>query len=145
MPSSTDEEAGDPYLIPGTNTLRNNFDEKNPFRVAYLEVTFSHERARQPLAGVEMTAEGYCGLHKHLFQDIYPWAGEPRSPGRFFKGEAEFLEGSFVRGALARQFELLNKEKNLRGLSADASPSAPLSIFRSSTISTRSAKGSDGR
>jgi cell filamentation protein len=119
LASSTDDGAGDPYLIPGTNTLRNNFNEKNPLRLAYLEALFSQARLAQPLAGVEMTAEGYCGLHKHLFQDIYPWAGEPRSPGRFFKGEAEFLEGSFVRGALARQFELLNKEKNLRGLSAD--------------------------
>lgn len=109
----------DPFVIPGTNTLRNRFGERDPDKLAAIERVLTQERGMQPLAGVAISAEGFRALHRQLFQDVYQWTGEIRTDGTLSKGDAVFLPGRFVAGALVRQFELLKAEENLRGLSAD--------------------------
>jgi cell filamentation protein len=109
----------DPFLIPGTDTLRNRFDEHDPDRLATIERLFARERAMQGLMGVIISPDGLRGLHRHLFQDVYPWAGQTRQSMTLSKGDA-FLHGRFVDGALAKQFDLLKAEKNLTGLTAGA-------------------------
>lgn len=75
-------------------------------------------RLAEPLIGVRISPAGLRGLHRYLFQDVYPWAGRTRRSMTLSKGDA-FLHGRFVDGALARQFELLKAEKHLKGLTLD--------------------------
>lgn len=111
-------ETPDPFLIPGTETLRNRFNERDPDKLAKLERVFARERAMQGLMGVTISADGLRRLHRHLFRDVYQWAGETRQSMTMSKGDA-FLHGRFVDSALAKQFDLLKAENNLKGLTAD--------------------------
>jgi fido (protein-threonine AMPylation protein) len=111
-------ETPDPFLIRGTNTLRNRFNERDPEKLSRIERLLSGERAAQRLMGVAISPAGLCGLHRYLFQDVYPWAGQTRQSMTLSKGDA-FLHGRFVDAALAKQFERLKQERNLKGLTAE--------------------------
>lgn len=69
----------DPYCYPGTTTLRNLLDIRDD------ELLAAAERDLSRLAASKLTFElppydldYLCQLHRLLFQDIYPWAGELR-------------------------------------------------------------------
>jgi cell filamentation protein len=72
------------YLYPGTNTLRNRFEELDP------EVLHAKEYHRASLREYQLRigaveiprtydADHLRGIHRHLFQDVYEWAGEHRT------------------------------------------------------------------
>ena len=70
----------DPYCYPGTTTLRNLLDIRDD------ELLAAAERDLSRLAASKLTFElppydldYLCQLHRLLFQDIYPWAGELRT------------------------------------------------------------------
>jgi cell filamentation protein len=58
---------------------------------------------------------GIKATHRHLFQDIYPWAGEFRryTTGR---GTAPFPPPEFIESSLERLFGELHAENSLSGL-----------------------------
>lgn len=74
----------DPYVYPGTNVLVNHFNERNPSKLADLE---KRAAAGRIIELCETHLDGdfdYAHLqtiHRYLFQDVYPWAGEPRVIG----------------------------------------------------------------
>ncbi len=68
-----------PYLIPGTSVLRNNFGiQSGPdlaaveFQVTAGRMVLWHGRRSEP--SIDISA-----LHRELFGDVYPWAGELRT------------------------------------------------------------------
>jgi cell filamentation protein len=72
----------DPYLIPGTDTLRNVPGYTDPGQLQEFE---HHETIRRiielddrPIAG-RYDLDHLCAFHRHLFQDIYDWAGDIRT------------------------------------------------------------------
>ncbi len=74
-------ERQDPYLIPGTNVLINNFNLTDNHELSIQEERLSKRRTN------ELTALGITGefdlnhlksIHQYLYQDIYDWAGETR-------------------------------------------------------------------
>ena len=72
-----------PYLIPGTTTLQNNFGVESPSALADLEYVATAGRMVSWLRGLA-TAEPRDPLdvrllHRHVFGDVYPWAGELRT------------------------------------------------------------------
>lgn len=67
----------DPYLIPGTNVLRNKLDIGDATELARAERMLSAWRMSD-LPEIELSVGGYRALHKAIFQDIYEWAGETR-------------------------------------------------------------------
>jgi cell filamentation protein len=73
--------ADDPYVYPGTNVLRNHFGIRDAAELAELEAAISAGRiaqlARRFIPGDYDTAH-LQAVHRKIFGDIYPWAGEFR-------------------------------------------------------------------
>ena len=72
----------DPYVYPGTDVLRNLLNERDPTESAALELELASLRAVEltgnPTGGAYDFAH-LCAIHQHLFQDMYDWAGRPRT------------------------------------------------------------------
>jgi cell filamentation protein len=119
----TDAERWDGYLDADTGLLRTLSAE--PIRTA--DELREFEDSRVQLRALELKAnpiEGDFGfehlkeIHRRLFQDVYPWAGEVRTVG-IKKGESGFLppeHASFVVDGAAR---LMREDGMLRPGMAD--------------------------
>lgn len=77
-----DDEQDAVYCYPGTNIL------KNKLNIRDIEVLHEAERDYSSVRQAELTNRGVtgdfsfkhlCSIHKHLFQDIYTWAGKTRT------------------------------------------------------------------
>lgn len=73
------------YYVPGTTLLRNNFGAGSADMLADLEFIATGGRMVQWLCGAmeQAVSQGTAALdprplHRHLFGDVYPWAGEYR-------------------------------------------------------------------
>lgn len=86
----------DPYLYPGTDVLRNNFGIKDATALREVEYALTRLRMREDPPVVSLTADGYRTLHKHIFQDVYDWAGTSRTidlaKGSSFFAPARYLD-----------------------------------------------------
>ncbi|AWI92064.1 cell filamentation protein Fic (plasmid) [Methylobacterium sp. DM1] len=72
----------DPYVYEGTDVLRNTADLRNPQILAQREQIVSFrallQMQKEPVLGTFDLAH-YAAIHKRLFGEIYPWAGETRT------------------------------------------------------------------
>ena len=72
----------DPYYYENTEVLRNKLGIKDEDELNRAEVDFScnaiHELFLSPLVG-NYDFEHFCKFHAYIFQDIYEWAGSPRT------------------------------------------------------------------
>jgi cell filamentation protein len=72
-----------PYLVPGTTLLRNNFGAASAEMLADLEFVATAGRMVLWLCGptgrVDADVLDVRVLHRHLFADVYAWAGEYRT------------------------------------------------------------------
>lgn len=68
----------DPYLIPGTNVLRNLVGATDEDALAAAENDLCSARAailREDLPSAEGTLGQLRRMHRFLFRDVYDWAG----------------------------------------------------------------------
>lgn len=77
------DDAGiDPYLIPGTNVLRNKVNAQSEQELAAAENDLVNARYGK-LSSTPLTADGTVKqlqwIHQYLFQDVYEWAGQIRT------------------------------------------------------------------
>src|ERR1035437_1011365 len=81
----------DPYLYPGTDVLKNVPDLRDAEQLAAFETLNTAARAyellQNPIAG-EFDIAHLKAIHKHIFQDVFTWAGELRTT---MLGKAEYL------------------------------------------------------
>jgi cell filamentation protein len=93
-----------PYLIPGTNLLRNNFGADSQAMLQDLEFVATAGRIaqwhRHLLAGVGLDDIDVRSLHHHVFADVYPWAGNYRVT-ELRRGEVVFAWQSSVDQEMA--------------------------------------------
>lgn len=108
----------DPYVYPDTNTLINKRNIHDFDKLQKFERLFTTKRMREPLPEIPLTYEGYKAIHHHIFQDVYEWAGQSRTVS-LAKGETFFGPPDHVDSQMQKRFELLKKEKNLKGLSPE--------------------------
>ncbi|WP_026424524.1 Fic/DOC family protein [Actinokineospora inagensis] len=105
----------DPYVDPDTGVLRNIHGFTDPVSLAEAErdVAFlrDEELKRFPLPGSYDTAHLFA-FHRHLFGDIYPWAGRPRQVD-LFRGGSPFAHWRHVEPALEDLFAKLRAEQFL--------------------------------
>lgn len=68
----------------------------------------------------------YQAVHRHIFQDVYPWAGRPRTI-RISRGASMFCYPEHLAGESRRVFGQLQASRFLRGLdeTAFAAAAAP--------------------
>jgi len=68
----------DPYCYPGSTVLRNKLGLTDPEQLAKVERRLVVQRAIAGPPSGQFDLEHLCAIHRHLFQDIYWWAGEIR-------------------------------------------------------------------
>lgn len=107
-----DDARADPYVYPGTRTLINKFDIHDAGQLRELEYELTQQRMREPLPSIELTPEGYHALHKHIFQDVYDWAGVSRV-GDLAKGITVFAPARFLESELEKCFEAIRLDSRL--------------------------------
>jgi len=74
----------DPYVYPGTHVLKNKFGIKKDLILERTEEAYTGVRSWELSKKTIPTPHKYETLkkiHHHLFQDIYEWAGQPRTIG----------------------------------------------------------------
>jgi cell filamentation protein len=112
-------EAGeDPYCYPGTTVLRNRLGLRTLAELEKLEAFSTAQRAREPLPIGRLTNAHYRAIHRHLFQDVYDWAGRIRSV-RLAKNDSMFCYPENIDREMRRVFEALEGENQLRDLDAE--------------------------
>ena len=71
----------DPYLLPGTQVLRNKLDLTTQEALDGAEADYASLRLRElaehPLPG-DYGLRHFLSFHRYIFQDLYDWAGETR-------------------------------------------------------------------
>ena len=70
-------------------------------------------RAEEPLPAGELDARHYLDLHRHLFQDVYAWAGQIRTI-RIGKGSNWFCYPDYILPELKRVFAELGDADQLQ-------------------------------
>jgi len=111
--SKADEDYAFGLYPDGSEVLRNKYDLHNAadLRIAEYQATAKRER-NAPIA--PPTREGYQALHRHLFQDVFDWAGELRTVD-FGKGGSRFSTARYLDSTLDTLFAELASRDHLRG------------------------------
>jgi cell filamentation protein len=124
------------YTYPGTDTVKNKFGETDFDRLERREAHPVAARQVEIEAGYgpkgQFDADHLRAIHRHLFQDVYEWAGHTRDervrlsdgtiatePVMHKQGGADFLIGRFIPGALDGFAKMLRDADYLRGLSRE--------------------------
>jgi cell filamentation protein len=111
--------ADDPYTYPGTDTLRNRLGITDDKTLTEAERRLTQARgAEAARLTFPATADGYRALHRHLFQDLYEWAGQDRSVN-IAKGGSNFAHVPYIARELDKRFADIGTGDTLRGLTRD--------------------------
>jgi cell filamentation protein, protein adenylyltransferase len=79
----------DPYTYKNSTVLINKLDLRAQAELDAFEAEISSARAEEPLPEGMLDFAHYRAIHRHLFQDVYDWAGDPRTV-RISKGGNPF-------------------------------------------------------
>jgi cell filamentation protein len=69
----------DPYCYRGTFVLKNKAGLRDASALEGFELEMSAIRAEEPLPHGRFDPRHYRAVHRHLFQDVYRWAGRYRT------------------------------------------------------------------
>jgi cell filamentation protein len=112
------EVAEDTYCYPGTTVLKNKLDTRRQELLDEFETEMTDLRATEPLPSSNFDYEHYRAIHRHLFQDVYDWAGEPRTV-RISKSGNPFCYPEYIGAQAERLFGQLAVDRHLRDLSKE--------------------------
>lgn len=109
----------DPYIYPGTKTLRNRLGLTDDKTLAEAERRLTQARGAEAMRlTFPVTANGYRALHQHLFQDLYDWAGEDRTVN-IAKDGSRFAAVSYLAPELDKRFADVSAQGSFHGLPQD--------------------------
>jgi cell filamentation protein len=108
-------DPADTYSIPGTDVLKNLLGLRDAATLADVERDLVELRdvalKRAPLVGKYDFAH-LCAFHRWLFQDIYAWAGKPRTVD-ITKDQALFCRAALIEAQAPAIFTALEQEPPL--------------------------------
>jgi cell filamentation protein len=107
----------DPYCDPGTTVLKNKLSLKKQSELDAFEAEITAQRAEEPLPSGKLGYAHYKAIHKHLFQDVYAWAGKIRNV-RISKGGSMFCYPESIDREMAKLFGSLAAQKHFKGTTA---------------------------
>ena len=113
------EAKDDPYCYPRIGVLKNRLNLRKQADLEAFEAEITAQRATEPLPVGRLSSAHYRAIHRHLFQDVYDWAGTIRTV-RISKGGNAFCYPEHINREMRRLFASLAERKCFRGLSADA-------------------------
>lgn len=106
----------DPYYWSGIAVLRNRLDIRDNERLMQAEREFTALRAASlPLGPVQRGLPHLCAIHRHLFQDLYAWAGELREVD-IYQGDTRFCHFQYIEKEGNDLMQALENERYLAGL-----------------------------
>ena len=73
------EAEQDPYCYPGTAVLINRLGIRDQAALEAFEADVTAERSSHEVPPGSLDYDHYLAIHRHLFQDVYDWAGEIRT------------------------------------------------------------------
>lgn len=101
-----DADDDDPECYPGTRVLINLADLRDQTELDAYEVEVVGRRSMEPPPPGDFDPAHYRALHRHLFQDVYGWAGEYRTI-RTSKGGNVFCYPEWIEREMAKLFKTL--------------------------------------
>jgi cell filamentation protein len=113
------EATEDPYCYPGTTVLKNRLNLRTQAALEEFETFITAQRADEPLPSGRLGYSHYRAIHRHLFQDVYVWAGRVRVV-RITKGSSTFCYPEHIDREMKRVFGDLQRERFFHGLNAGA-------------------------
>lgn len=110
--------ATDPYVYPGSNVLKNLAGIQDHARLQQFEAISTADRLSElsikPVPGL-FDLPHLKHIHRHIFQDVYAWAGEFRTIDIRKEAEFWFCRQQFIESSLKNLFNKLSSENNLKG------------------------------
>ena len=102
------------YFYPGTGTLQNTLGIQDPDKLQEAEAALTAARMRQPIGPVALSPEGMQTIHRHIFQDVYPWAGKFRTVDMIKPTGPGQPDVTFAPGAHVERVEMPRFYRELR-------------------------------
>jgi cell filamentation protein len=109
----------DPYCYPGTAVLINCLNLRDQAALDGFEAEITSQRATEPLPAGHLSYRHYRAIHRHLFQDVYPWAGKIRTV-RLSKNGNTFCYPEHIDREMRLLFSNFAKHNHFRALDAAA-------------------------
>ncbi len=109
----------DPYCYPGTTVLKNIPGIRDAKALDRYELSLTDQRAREPLPAGHLSVRHYRSIHRHLFRDVYAWAGQFRTI-RIAREQSVFCYPENIAKEMKRVFADLKSAQFPRGLTAEA-------------------------
>ena len=105
----------DPYCYPGSTVLINRLGIKEADRLDYAEREIVAQRAAQGVPAGGFDLNHLRAIHRHLFQDVYAWAGEIRTV-EIATGRQQFQFLRYIETGMADVYRRLSDANFLKGL-----------------------------
>lgn len=108
----------DPYCYAGSSVLKNIPRLRDQAALDRFEAISFAQRSEEILPFGSLSVSHFLAVHRHLFQDVYRWAGTPRTV-RLHKDDSTFCYPENIGSELSRLFAGLERGNLLRDLDAD--------------------------
>lgn len=108
----------DPYLDPETGVLRNRFGIKNGEQLDRIERENSFRRMLQDAPSGDFDLKHLQAIHRHLFQDVYEWAGQIRTV-EISKGGSAFMFRQYMERGMTDVHRRARDQNYLVGTTQD--------------------------
>jgi cell filamentation protein len=105
----------DPYLYRGAAVLRNRLGIRDAGKLDEIERRMVTQRASEGSPTGRFDLDHLRTIHRHLFQDVFDWAGELRTV-EIWKGGQQFQFRQFIETGMAGVHRRLVKAGFLRNL-----------------------------
>jgi cell filamentation protein len=113
----------DRYWYRGTSVLKNRAGFRSQIELDKFEALCFTSRAAEPLPAGKLSQTHYCAVHRHLFRDVYAWAGRFRQV-RIGKNGSMFCYPENIPEQMRRLFDSLADQNCLRDLEGEPFSSA---------------------
>ena len=111
------DAVADDYCYPGTTVPKNKLNLTDADELAAFEAEVSDARADEEAPAGDLDYAHFKAIHRHLFQDVYGWAGEARTV-RISKDNSMFCYPENIDSEATRLFAKLKTDEFMQGLSA---------------------------
>jgi cell filamentation protein len=107
----------DPYVYPGTSILQNRLGITDAAFLDKQERSLVVLRARRDIRRGSFDLSHLRAIHRHLFQDVYDWAGELRTV-EISKGDQQFQFRKYILTGMADVHGRLVRSRFLKVIGA---------------------------
>jgi cell filamentation protein len=112
------DAVADAYCYRGTTVLINKLNLRDQAKLDAFEAEITTQRAAEPFPAGQLSYSHYRAIHRHLFQDVYTWAGNVRHV-RISKGRSMFCYPEHIDSEMRKLFHGLRDSKYFQGLRSD--------------------------